>query len=1107
MKILILLFCFTIGILQANNIYAQKTSLSLNYKKETVGNILSAIENQTEFTFFYNTKQVDVNRQITISVSKSNIFDILNIIFANTNISYSVMDKSIILSDKLNKPATNKNSNIDQKKIIKGVIKDEIGESVIGATIAVKGTTVGTISDKDGLFSLEADEADILVVSYVGYLTQELKVGTKSDVIIKLKEDNKILEEVVVVGYGIQKKASAVGAISSVKGEALTTSPAVNLSSVLAGKAPGLVAINRSGEPGNDGATLRIRGLNTLGNNSPLIVIDGIANRQGGLDRIDPADIESISILKDASAAIYGAQAANGVILVTTKKGKTGKPKVTYSYNQGFAKATRFPEMADAATYATMMNELAEYRGNSDIYTAEEIQKFRDGSDPWLYPNTDWFDVIMKNLSPQHKQNLTISGGTDYLNYFVSVGNIGQDGFYKNSGTRYDQWNLRSNFDIKFNQYFNLGIGLNAREEKKNGLTQTNYYEVVMKAKPTSIAFWPNGLPGPAVEGNNNPAIGASKDAGYNKTKDYYVQTNFKLEIINPWIKELKFITNMAYDKRMQYTKQFRKLMTTYNWDKISYDDNGQPILVPYIQASNQSDPDLSQSTSDATNIVFNALLQYDKRINDIHNLNVLIGTESNRQNSDYFSAYRRYFISDAIDELFAGGDKDKDNDGYSSEITRQNYFGRINYSLKDRYLFEFVGRYDGSYIFPKKGRYGFFPGFMLGWVMSEEDFWKNNLSILNYFKIRGSWGQTGNDRIDPYQFMSGFKYSSENLILGDDIENKAIYSSRIGNPNITWEVANQSNIAFEAQMFNGKLAFEMDFFYNKRSHLLITRNASIPSYTGMTLPAENIGKVENKGIDFDITYRGQVDQLDFSLTANGGFAKNKILFWDEAPGVVSYQQSTGHPMFTSLYYKSLGVFKTQEDVDNYPHWSGARAGDIIFEDVNKDGKIDSEDRVRIDRNTVPTFTGSFTANLNYREFDLTLMFQGATGASTYVKTFSGQVGNYLKEFADHRWTTENPSSEYPRAFNRDEEYWRSQANTYFLKSTDYIRLKNVELGYKLPKSLIKKMPISDLRIYVSGFNLLTFDKLKVFDPEGDNQTGQFYPQQKVYNLGASITF
>lgn len=1093
-------------------VYSQNKTLSLNVRNKPIKEILIQIQEQTDYRFIYESQTTNFDKRVSLNVTNEPVEEVLKKLFEKEGIKYSITENNLILIN----PSVQSNSNTrnepGQGINISGKIKDSTGEYLPGASIHVKGSTIGIISDLDGNYNITVPNRNaVLVFSYIGYVTQEIVIGNNMVINVTMHEDTQLVDEIVVVGYGVQKKASAVGAITAIKGEKLTSAPVVNLSAGLAGQAPGLYAITRTGEPGNDGATLRIRGQNTIendnDNNSPLIVIDGISNRHGGLDRIDANDVESISILKDASAAIYGAQAANGVILVTTKRGKTGKPKVTYSYNQGFAQATRLPKMADAATYATMMNELAQYGGNQAVYTSEEIQKFRDGSDPLLYPNTDWFAETMKTLSPQYKQNLAINGGTESFQYYVSLGSLGQDGFYKNSGTRYDQYNLRSNFNVKFNEYISVGVDLNAREQKKEGLTQANYYEVLMIAKPTAIAFWPNGLPGPAVQGNTNPAIAASKEAGYNRTKDYFVQSDFRLELQNPWIKGLKFVGNFAYDKQFAFYKEFRKNLTTYNWDKKSYNENGDPVLVPYTRPLDQSNPDLQQSSNDIYNMVINGTLQYNKTFNEKHNMNVLVGWEGNKGSNSYFKAHRKYYISDAIDELFAGGDRDKDNTGETTEYARLNYFGRFNYAYNNKYLFEFVGRYDGSYIFPAGKRYGFFPGFLVGWVASEEAFWKKNLPVFNYFKLRASWGQTGNDRVDAYQFLSSFSYSSENQIFGQTEEVKALYSSRVGNPNITWEVANQSNIAFEAQMFDGKLAFGMDFFYNKRTKILVKRELSVPQFTGINLPDENIGEVENKGIDFDITYRGNVGGLRYSIMANGGYAKNKIVYWDESPGILPHQRKTGYPIGTELYYKAIGIYKNQAEIDAGPHWPGARPGDVIFEDVKKDDKIDASDMIRSDKNQIPRFTGSFGVSLNYKDFDFTMMFQGAAGAVTYVKTFSGQIGNYLEEQAINRWTEDNPNSKYPRAFNRDEEYWRSQQNTFFLKSTDYIRLKNIELGYSLPQSFLSKLRVQNLRIYVSGFNLLTFDKLKVFDPEGEKATGQFYPQQKVYNVGASITF
>ncbi|MCD8263048.1 MAG: SusC/RagA family TonB-linked outer membrane protein [Tannerellaceae bacterium] len=661
--------------------HAQQTTLNLNIRNKTIKEALMQIENQTEYRFLYENQTSNLDKKVTLDVKGQPVEQVLKQLLKKEGINYTITENNLILINPSSPVRDRVTNDTTQGITISGTVTDETGETLPGASIQVKGSTVGIISDMDGYYTITVPNKNaILVFSYIGYQAQEVPVGNKTVVNVRMQEDAQQVEEVIVVGYGVQRKASAVGAITAIKGDKLTVAPVVNLSAGLAGQAPGLVAMNRTGEPGNDGAVLRIRGENTLGDNQPLVVIDGIANRHGGLDRIDPNDVESISILKDASAAIYGAQAANGVILVTTKRGKTGKPQVKYSYNQGFAQATRFPEMADAATYATMMNELAEYSGNLPVYTPKEIAKFRDGSEPWLYPNTDWFAETMKTMSPQYKQNLSINGGTEHIQYYVSIGTLGQDGFYKNSGTRYDQYNLRSNFDAKLNDYISVGVGLNAREEKKEGLNQFNYYELLMIAKPTAVAFWPNGLPGPAVQGNTNPAIGASKEAGYNRTKNYYVQSDFRLEVKNPWIKELKFVGNFAYDKQFQFYKEFRKSMTTYNWDKVSYDENGDPLLVPYTRPADSANPELQQSARDIYNLVVNATLQYSKAFHNDHNLSVLAGLEGTKGSNSYLYAQRKYYISDAIDELFAGGDRDKDNTGETDEFARVNYFGRLNY-------------------------------------------------------------------------------------------------------------------------------------------------------------------------------------------------------------------------------------------------------------------------------------------------------------------------------------------------------------------------------------------------------------------------------------------
>jgi TonB-linked SusC/RagA family outer membrane protein len=477
-------------------------------------------------------------------------------------------------------------------------------------------------------------------------------------------------------------------------------------------------------------------------------------------------------------------------------------------------------------------------------------------------------------------------------------------------------------------------------------------------------------------------------------------------------------------------------------------------------------------------------------------------------------SAFRKNYISQAVDQLFAGAvDAYLTNNGYADQSARMNYFGRVNYDYLGKYLAEFVWRYDGSYMFPPGEQFGFFPGVSVGWRVSEENFWKNNISFINNFKLRGSWGQTGNDRIDEYQYLSTYAYGSNYYDFNINEQNKLLYESRIPNPNVTWERANQANVGFDALFFN-KLSFSFDYFNNLRTDILWKRNASVPESAGLTLPPENIGKVRNKGFEYVLGYRGAAGSFQYEISTNGGYAKNEIEFWDEVPGRPAYQQSTGHPIPTNpydinsdMYYEAIGIFQNQAEIDAYPHWPNAQPGDIKFKDVNNDGVIDGLDRVRSDRNNLPRFTGGLTINLGWKQFDAAILIQGAAGAQQYISPESGEIGNFYKEFADNRWTVDNPSNEYPRTWNRDEEYWRANVSTnqMFLRSTDYIRLKNIEFGYSLPATLNRKIGIDGLRVYINGSNLLTADKVKLIDPE--LEAGTSYPLSKIVNLGLTLTF
>ncbi|GAA4307637.1 TonB-dependent receptor [Compostibacter hankyongensis] len=1029
-----------------------------------------------------------------------------------------------------------------QKSNIRGQIRDEAGNSLPGVTVQIKGQNAGTVTDPTGHFSLPANVGDSLVITFVGYRTRTVGVTGNAPLSIRMQSDNEALNEVVVVGYGTQKKVTVTGSVAAVQGTELMKTPTLNLSNSLAGRLPGVTAMQNSGEPGYDGSSIRIRGSNTLGNNDALIVIDGVPARAGGLERINPADIESMSVLKDASAAIYGARAANGVILITTKHGKTGKPTLTYDFNYGLAQATHIPKVANASQYAEMRNELEVFdlpdeewqaawdafkatgsytRPNGNVVTApfqpEDFQKFKDGSDPWGHPNTDWYAAVFKKWSPQQRHNLQLSGGTDNFKYLASLGYEDQDAYYKNSATGYKQYDMRINLDGQISKWISTSLGITAREEYRFFpiRSASNIFRMLMRGDPTKNAIWPNGKPGMDIEYGDNPVVITTNETGYDRDKRYYVQTNGKVDILIPWVEGLKFTGTAAVDKYIKRTKRWETPWYLYNWDGTSYEEDGKTPALMQVLRSNFSDPRLTQGDEDQLNILLGGVFNYDHTFAGSHALNVLAGVNRETVSFDNFNAYRRYFISSAIDELYAGGDPEKTNDGGAWERARLNYFGRVSYNYKEKYLAEFLWRYDGSYMFPENTRFGFFPGVLAGWRISEESFWKQNVHLINYLKLRGSWGQMGNDQIyfgdvlQEYQYLT--TYAFDTYVVGDELT-KSLTESRVPNPFVTWEVANNTDIGIEGALLDNRISFEGDIFFNKRTHILWQRNASIPQTTGMTLPAENIGKVNNKGWELKVGYEDQAGDFHYSVSVNGGYAKNKIIFWDEAPGAPKWQQSTGHPMNTPLYYIYDGVFKDEKDIAaNTLDYSAInnnniRPGDMKYKDVNNDGKIDADDQMRMDKNTQPTFQGGLNINLQWRNFDASILFQGATGGALFLQTESGRIGNYLLDTYEHQWTVDNPSSKDPRIADRNNLYY-SNGNTYWFRSTDYMRLKNVQIGYTLPAAVMKKAGIQNLRIYVSGLNLFTLDKLKVVDPESINGNLQYYPQSRILNAGLSVTF
>ena len=1142
------------GFISAKDGNAQSKSmeevyLNLKVQNEQLRYVFAKIEAKTGFGFTYSGDLIDDSFRIDANVRRTSLADLLRDISKETGLGFKRINESIYVSkgEKGQIKIAEFIGDEARQTRISGTVQSDDGEVLPGVSILLKGTTTGTTTDLDGNYALSATEGSILQFSYIGYITQEIEVGAQSTINVSLELDSEQLEEIVVVGYGEQKKVTVTGSVAAVKGEELVKSPVTNLSNSLAGRVPGLIAVNRSGEPGYDDSGIRIRGTNTLGNNNALIVIDGIPARAGGLQRLNPLDIESISVLKDASAAIYGARAANGVILITTKRGTTGKPELSYSFNQGWAQPTVIPELADATQFAEMRNELEIFqlpvdewaaaqtafdqtgtynRPNGAIleapYSPEDFELFRNGSDPWGHPNTDWYDATLKTWSPQSRHNLQLNGGTEDFRYLASIGYQNQDAFYKDAATGYKQYDFRINLDGNINKYIKASLGVLGRQEKRFFPTvgAGAIFRMQMRGIPTSPAYWPNGLPGPDIENGQNPVVITTNQTGYDRDDRNYLQTNGKIEISIPGVEGLKFTGTAAADKYIRQTKRWEIPWYLYTWDGQTYGADGDPELV--AGARGPAEPRLNQGNEDQLNILLGGVLTYEKAFGD-HNFTLLAGTNKETIEWSGFGAYRRYYISSAIDQIFAGGDAEKNNSGSAWERARLNYFGRVAYNYKEKYLLEFLWRYDGSYMFPEDTRWGFFPGVLAGWVVSEEDFWKGGVSnVLTYLKVRGSWGQMGNDNITQgpdgdlleYQYLSTYGFGS--YIIGGQ-ETKSLYEARVPNNTITWEVANNANIGLEGDLFDGKVFFELDYFMNKRTNILWPKFGSVPQSTGMTLPPENIGEVKNEGFDFNIGYKGQVNEFKYNVSVNGGYAQNKILFWDEAPGAPDWQKTTGKPMYTYMLYEYDGVFESQEEIDantiDYSELTNnLRPGDMKYKDLYgpegvPDGKITADDQVRTDNTNIPLFQGGLNIGASYKNFDLTILFQGAAGAKTWViQNESGSIGNYLLDTYENRWQVDNPSSVHPRIADRNNQ-WYSSNNTYWLRDADYIRLKNFEIGYTIPVNITERLGIGNARIYTNGVNLFTIDKLKVYDPESNSQNGQYYPQSRVINFGATVTF
>lgn len=986
---------------------------------------------------------------------------------------------------------------------IKGKVTDEQGMPIPGVTVRHKETGAATATNTDGEYTINVPQTSgTFVFSIVGYQTKEVALKSNTVLNISMEAVAGNLNEIVVVGYGTQKKVTVTGSVVAVKGSEIVKSPSINVANSLAGRLPGVIVNNRSGEPGRDNPSISIRGRSTTGNSSALVIIDGV--ERSGLGQINPNDIESISVLKDASAAIYGARAANGVILVTTKRGSANAaPSVNLSFNQGFTGPTRNPVMADSYTFFNVYNEIEEGEGRPAKYSAEDLGKFKAGTDP-DYANFNWYDFIVKKWTPQHRTDLSVSGGSNGTQYFLSFGEVMQDGQYKFGSTKVKQYNLRSNIDVQVNDNLKVGMNLAARFDDNHfpyrSMNELNSH--IFLYQPNWVPYWPGTDFLTPNRANDNIINFVSDDNGYQRAKTTTIQTTLFTKWTVPWVKGLSLSGSGSYDPNTQFKKTWQ--LPTYVYYKNSTGDG-------YTRARSGfgvDNADLLDRTDIGSLFYLTGRLNYDRKFGK-HNFAGLLGYEQQTTKSNYVAAYRSDFVSTALPEIFAGSsDKSKQgNDGSAGQGARKNYFGRITYDYNSKYLAEFTMRRDGSPNFPSAKRWGNFPSASIGYRISEEAFLKK-YEFINDLKIRASYGVLGNDLVNSFQYLQTYGYGNNFVIGNNDVT--GLIQTGVPNPNITWETAKTGNIGLDANLWNGKLGVTFEYFKTRRADILTKRSAVIPGYTGLVLPDENIGIVDNRGFEVVLTHVNNDHAFKYDFSGNIAFARNKVVFSDEQPAAEQYQLATGRPIGAGLYYNAIGVFKDEAEIDAYPHFVSARPGDLKYEDVNKDGELNSRDQIRVNQTNVPEITFGFSANFRYKGFDLSILLQGQENAKSYFGGYfpvmSYSLGNFLSWRAEDRWTPQNTNATMPRA---SYELFNNNTNnsTQWLLNAGFLKLRNLELGYNLPKDMLAKIKVKNVRVSVSGSNLfIIYDHMKDlgFDPETTDYW--YYPPQRVINFGINVT-
>ncbi len=1102
LKIAFLIVMASVTTVFAADTYSQVAKVSLDIENRSLELVMDEIEKQSEFYFIFNQKQIDVNRVVSIKEKDELITDILPALFKGTNVNYLVIDRKILLTtdDLVDNSIMSIAAELgaQQQRVITGTVTDEFGETLPGVSVTVSGTTRGTSTAAEGSYSILVSRGEELGFSFVGMEPVKVIVEDQTTIDVTMDYIIEALEDVIVVGYGVQKKVSLTGSVDQIGGDELVKGMPNTIDQALQGKAVGLTVLDQGGGPGRANTVIRVRGLTTIGGNEPLVLVDGIEQRYSD---INPNDIESISVLKDASStAIYGSRAANGVILITTKRAKEGEISVNYNFAYGLQKSTNSPESIELEDYFKMQTIAYDNVGLTPKFDEQEIEEYLDGvrNDRLTYPLlSDWFNIVL-HTAPVVNHSLVVSGGKDELKGRFSLRHKNQDGIIPNANAKITEVRVNTDFNFSPSMTFTSDLYYQHKDYVAPVMEGWVLHTLLHRSLFT-VPKYPDGTYGLSSQGDN-PLMWA-EIGGLSKRLDNSFFGNIKGEwnILENLSLTSQFAARMMNDRIKDYNNAFE------------IRDYYDPTKVLKTRPINR----LNEELTNEMEYTLNVLLNYSINIMD-HDLQALLGYSQIENNGNNLFAYRQGFYNNEVQSIDQGTDDGtKDNGGSQYAWGLRSYFGRLNYSFKDKYLFELNSRYDGSSRFTGKNKYSFFPSFSIGWRLSEEKFWTSLEDLISEFKVRGSWGQTGNQAVALYSYFSTLDlvdYSFSGIPVQGYVQEK------LSNEDITWETTTQADVGVDAVFLNEKITLTADFYKKRTEGILLV--LPIPEVLGLEPAPQNAGIVENTGFEMSLGVRHYNYVRDFNINANVFFTINNNEVVDLAgtgPYITGtgknpqYITGVGYPINSFWGYKTDGLWQESDDIENsttlYPN---TKPGDVKYVDVNEDGMITPDDEIYLG-NTFPKYTFGSNINIGYKNFSLAIFMQGAADVHTRPIGSFVEMGNMEafipSYFADNYWTPENPDAEFPRPTKYDLR--NCQNIDRWVIDASYLRVKNIQLMYQMPEKFLNKFSIKEMNIYISGTNLFTLSKLTKWnmDPELLRGYLDYYPQVSLYTIGANVSF